>query len=216
MAAVGDLARTSVFLDWDGAVAAADTGGHLLERLGRPGWREVDEAWRRGEIGSRERLVRQWALLPADEATLRAVAAEVPLDPGLEALARDLRAAGAEVTVVSDGWGFHLRDPCSALGLATLTNELDWATGGLRFPHRDRCCPCDTCGTCKRAPVQDARRRGRTAVFVGRGVSDRKAALLADVLFARGELADWCDERDVPYRPFARLEDVRRALLARA
>ena len=213
MAGVLDLARTSVFLDWDGTVTVVDTGVHLLERLGPPAWRDLDDAYRRGEIGSRECLARQWALLPAEEARLRAVAAEVPLDPGFGALAAGLRAAGAEVTVVSDGWGFYLEEACAALGLAVLSNTVDWSTGDLRFPHRDRCCPCDTCGTCKQAPVRDARRRGRRTVFVGDGVSDRKAALLADVVFAKGDLAEWCDDLDVPYRPFGALDDVRRALL---
>ena len=59
-----DLARASVFLDFDGTVAPDDVGVHLLEELGRPGWRELEELWRRGEIGSRECIVGQWELLP--------------------------------------------------------------------------------------------------------------------------------------------------------
>jgi hypothetical protein len=35
----------------------------------------------------------------------------------------------------------------------------------LEFPHEDRCCACSSCGTCKQAPVKDARYRGRTTVL---------------------------------------------------
>jgi 2-hydroxy-3-keto-5-methylthiopentenyl-1-phosphate phosphatase len=49
-------------------------------------------------------------------------------------------------------------------------------------------------------------------VFVGDGASDRKAVLLADVVFAKGHLADWCEAADVAYRPFATLADVQRGL----
>ena len=73
-----------------------------------------------------------------------------------------------------------------------LTDAVDFATGELRFPHEDRCCPCSSCGVCKQAPIKDAEYRGRTTVLVGDGASDRKAALLADVVLAKGPLASWC------------------------
>jgi 2-hydroxy-3-keto-5-methylthiopentenyl-1-phosphate phosphatase len=50
-------------------------------------------------------------------------------------------------------------------------------------------------------------------VFVGDGVSDRKAALLADRLFATRDLAEWCESSGVDYEPFGCLADVRAALL---
>ncbi|MEX2100364.1 MAG: MtnX-like HAD-IB family phosphatase [Acidimicrobiia bacterium] len=207
-----DLSTTSVFLDFDGTITTQDVGVHLLERVGAPAWRDIDAQYERGEIGSRECLVDTWALIDGDEATLREVAAEVPLDPGFETLVHELRAAGAEVTVVSDGFGFYLEDVCERLDLAVLTNSIDFATGELVFPHEDRCCPCSTCGVCKQAPIKDARYRKQTTVLVGDGISDRKAALLADVVFAKGSLASWCAVADVTYVPFDTLDDVRRAL----
>jgi 2-hydroxy-3-keto-5-methylthiopentenyl-1-phosphate phosphatase len=49
-------------------------------------------------------------------------------------------------------------------------------------------------------------------VLVGDGASDRKAALLADVVFAKGALADWCDLNGIATRRFANLDDVRAVL----
>jgi 2-hydroxy-3-keto-5-methylthiopentenyl-1-phosphate phosphatase len=207
-----DLSQASVFLDFDGTITTADVSVHLLERVGAEGWHEAETAYVNGEIGSRECLVRQWAFLPRDEDTLRRVAAEVPLDPGLGSLVDALRSAGAEIAVVSDGFGFYVADALVPFGLEILTNAVDFVGGELQFPNIDRCCPCSTCGTCKQAPIKDARRRGRTTVFVGDGASDRKAVLLADIVFAKGHLADWCESADVPYRLFATLADVQHAL----
>ena len=218
-----DLSAVSVFLDYDGTITTADTGVHLLEQLTTDDWRAVDDEYASGAIGSREAISRQWAMLPADEARLRAAAREVPLDPGLGPLVDGLRAAGAEVVVVSDGFGFHVAEALAPFGVAVLTNAVDFGTGALEFPHADRCCPCSTCGTCKQAPIKDARRRGRRTVFVGDGVSDRKAALLADRVFAKvgagggpaagHSLAEWCEQADVAYEPFESLADVHAALL---
>jgi 2-hydroxy-3-keto-5-methylthiopentenyl-1-phosphate phosphatase len=208
-----ELANASVFLDFDGTITTRDVGVHLLERVGGPEWRRLDEQYARGEIGSRECIRGEWALITGDEATLRAIASEVPIDPGFEPLVAELRAAGAEVTVVSDGFGFYVETVCAPLDLPTLTNSVDFATGELVFSHEDRCCPCSTCGVCKQAPIKDARHRGRDTVLVGDGTSDRKAALLADVVFAKGSLAGWCAANGVSSVPFRTLDDVRYALL---
>ena len=208
-----DLASASVFLDFDGTMTLVDSGVHLLERLAHDrSWLAVDELYGAGAIGSRECLEREWELLPHDEGALRAAAREVTLDPEAARLISELRERGAEVTVVSDGFGFYAEEVCAALGVPVVTNAVDWFRGTLEFPNLDRCCPCSSCGTCKQAPIKDARRRGRTAVFVGDGISDRKAALLADVVFAKGPLAEWCEFSGVDYRFFDTLADVHFAL----
>jgi 2,3-diketo-5-methylthio-1-phosphopentane phosphatase len=209
------LARAHVFFDFDGTLTRTDVGMHLLDRLGDPEWRRLEAQYERGAIGSRECTVGQWALLPRDRVLLETTAAEVPLDPGFVPLLDALRASGARVTVVSDGFGFHVTDRLAPLGVEVLTNAVDWSTGELQFPNADRCCPCSTCGTCKQAPLRDARADGRVTVFVGDGTSDRKAALLADVLFAKGGLAAWCDAHDVDFTLFETLADVHAELFDR-
>ena len=207
-----DLERTSVFLDFDGTISTVDVGMYVLERAASPAWWDLHEQFERGEIGSRECIVDQWALVQGDEATLRTIAREVELDPGFAPLVDALRAAGAELAVVSDGFGFYVHDACAPLGVDVVTNAIDFTTGELQFPHEDRCCPCSSCGVCKQAPIKDAQYRGRTAVLIGDGASDRKAALLADVVFAKGSLASWCATFGVACIPFETLGDVRRIL----
>jgi 2-hydroxy-3-keto-5-methylthiopentenyl-1-phosphate phosphatase len=202
-----------VFIDFDGTISTRDLGVHLLERVGDPAWRVAEEEYSRGEIGSRGCLLDQWDCLPNARAELESIAREVPLDPDAERLIHDLRAQGAEVAIVSDGFGFYVEDRCRHLGVPIITNAVDWATGALTFPHEDRCCACSSCGTCKQAPIKDAARRGRHTVLVGDGTSDRKAALLVDTVFAKDPLAGWCARNAVSFTPFARLAEVRAALV---
>lgn len=209
-----DLARTSVFLDFDGTIAPDDVGVHLLERLGDPAWRDVEEQFLRGEIGSRETMVAEWGMLPTtDEQRLRRVAGEIGVDPAFETLVAGLRQRDAEVTVVSDGFGFYVQDAVESVGIDVITNAVDFDTGRLEFPNEDRCCPCTTCGTCKQAPIRDAQARGRITVLVGDGASDHKAALIADHVFAKDALARWCADADIPHIRVEDLGDVRFELL---
>lgn len=211
-----DLSRASVFLDFDGTISTVDVGMHLLERAASPAWWDLHEQYERGEIGSRECILGQWAMVEGDPATLRAVAAEVALDPGFVPLVDAVRDAGAELVVVSDGFGFYVREACAPLGIDVITNVVDFATGELQFPHAAPWCACASCGVCKQAPIRDAQQRGRTTVLIGDGASDRKAAVLADVVFAKGPLASWCSTSGVPCTPFNTLDDVRRALFTPA
>src|SRR5258708_24791411 len=58
--------------DFDGTISLLDVTDTLLNRFGKPGWQELEDAWERGEIGSRECMKGQVALLDMDEAELRA------------------------------------------------------------------------------------------------------------------------------------------------
>lgn len=208
-----DLAHAAVFFDFDGTITDVDTIHHLMGRLAPDdGWREASTMFRRGEISARQCLSSIFDDLPRDVDLIRRVAAEPSIDPAFEPLVARLTAAGAEVSVVSDGFGFYVHERLGHLGVPILTNAPDWDAWELTWPNLDACCACSTCGTCKQAPIREAKARGRTTVFVGDGPSDRKAVLLADVVFATGHLADWCEQFDVPFRFFRDLGDVSAAL----
>ncbi len=204
-----DLTSSSVFLDFDGTVSLADTVVHLLDRMVGDSWHEIEDLYDNGEIGSRECLQRQWALLPTDdEDRLRAVADEVALDAHFEILVDALLDEGAEVSIVSDGFGFIALDAGAAAGIPVVTAAVDWSTGSLTFPNEDPSCPCARCGTCKPAALRRAAARGRRTIFIGDGTSDRLVAPEADLLFATDDLARWCDDNRVPYQPFLSLGEV--------
>ena len=207
-----DLSRTSVFIDFDGTITTQDVGVHVLSRTAPDEWRAIDEQFRHGVIDSRECILDEWELVDGDESTLRAIAAQVPLDPGVGPLVDALRAAGAELTVVSDGFGFYVQDAVRSFELDVLTNAVDFTTRELLFPNEDRCCPCASCGTCKQAPIKDAHHRGQTTMLIGDGASDRKAALLADVVFAKDALASWCGAFGLDHILFETLDDIHRIL----
>jgi HAD superfamily phosphoserine phosphatase-like hydrolase len=204
-----DLSTAAVFFDFDGAVAPRHR--RVLVAAAAPGWEAIEEGYERGTVVSRERLLDEWDLVDGEVGDLVRAVETVPVDPGFPGFARRLRSAGAQVTVVSDGFGITVEEACEGLDVDVLTNAVD-ADGVLRFPHQSRCCPCTSCGVCKQAPIKDARRARRTTVLVSDAIGDRKAALLTDILFARGPLAAWCDRVGVAYLPFTRLSDVEDAL----
>jgi 2,3-diketo-5-methylthio-1-phosphopentane phosphatase len=211
----GDGVR-SVVVDFDGTICPQDVSEALLDRFGDPSWWEIDLAFQRGEIGSRECLVRQGALLRADRDEMLAFALDgFAIRPSFPAFARWASASGVRVVVASDGFGFYVRPMLrvgGVEGVDVLVNEssVSAAEGAsLSFPHAHPVCV--GCGVCKMRAVLDCRRDGRVA-FVGEGHSDRYGALYADVVFAQQHLVGICRQDGIPFVPWDDFDDVRSAL----
>ena len=203
-----DLSGASVFIDFDGTISLSDTGVHLLDRLAPSSWRTIEDLYDAGVIGSRECMVREWAILNADRAEIEAAAREVPIDDGFVPLIEFLRGAEAEIIIVSDGFGFRAAEVAASAGVPIITNRIEWETRQVVFPYTDPSCECSTCGACKRGPIRKAKRRGRTTILIGDGTSDTKAATEADLVFAKDGLASWCAANDLTFHRFECLSDV--------
>ena len=202
-------------VDFDGTASDEDVSYRLFERFGRPGWRELDAEFEREAIGSRECLLAQAALLDAEPQELLAfVAGHFGLDPTFPAFVTWARGLEIPVSIASDGLGLHVAPMLRAAGVdgvSVFGNELSFRNGAPAFSFPYQHPLCRTCGTCKMEVVTKRRADGPVA-FVGDGFSDRLGALYADVVFAKGHLAAYCDERTVPYVPWTTFDDVRREL----
>jgi 2,3-diketo-5-methylthio-1-phosphopentane phosphatase len=197
-----------IFIDFDGTISVEDIGIRLLNRFAAGRYEEIDRAYERGEIGSRECLDAEWALLQnVDNETLIDAASEVGLDSGFSQLVALSHQMGASLTVVSDGFGIYVRSRIGFPDVAVVTNDRSNGRQGL-YPHANENCTCGRCGTCKKAPIEAARSQGKKTIFIGDGTSDRHGARIADIVFAKERLITWCEREGVPYRPFQSLADV--------
>jgi 2-hydroxy-3-keto-5-methylthiopentenyl-1-phosphate phosphatase len=206
----------AVIVDFDGTACLHDVGVDLLERFGAAASREplaeIDRAFDAGEIGLRDVLVAEAASLGGSDRDLIAFALEhCPLDPSFAPFAEWAETEGVPLTVVSDGFGLHVRPLLAAAGLGHLpvvTN--DWDGGRLVFGAAHPICV--GCGTCKKQAVERAREDHGTVAFVGDGVSDRFGARYADVTFAKDGLAAHCRHESIPFLPYRSFDDVRLTL----
>ena len=207
----------AVIVDFDGTVCLHDVGVDLMERFGADPSRsgplaEIDRAFDAGEIGLRDVLVAEAALLLGSDRDLIAFALDhCPLDPTFAPFAAWVAAEGVPLTIVSDGFGLHVRPLLAASGLAHLpVISNDWQRGGVDFPAAHPICV--GCGTCKKRAVERARDVYGAVAFVGDGVSDRFGARYADVTFAKDGLATHCRREAIPYLPYENFGDVRAVL----
>lgn len=210
-------APVSVLVDYDGTISRRDVGDELMATFfaDHATLAEKDRAYDEGRLGSRELMLWDVSVLPADPDALRDAAATVPHDETFATFVAACRSRGAAIEVVSDGFGFHVEPNLARLGLGDLpiaTNEttFDAEFSEMRFPYGHP--RCFVCGTCKRERVRIHQAARRAVVFVGDGTSDRFAAAHADLVFAKHHLAELCDAEAWPYERWDTFADVTASL----
>lgn len=198
-----------VFVDFDGTIAPVDTTDRLLERFADPYWRVVEEEWRAGRIGSRECMVRQIDLVRATEAQIDAFIDEIEIDPGFPDFVRLCAEGGHDLTIVSDGLDRTVGTVLERAGLGALpyrANRFEFAGGDrwrLRFPFGKSDCRV-LAGHCKCGSLETLSRVPR--IVVGDGRSDFCMASQADLVLAKGALAEHCRNSGLPHLPFTSFE----------
>jgi 2-hydroxy-3-keto-5-methylthiopentenyl-1-phosphate phosphatase len=171
----------------------------------------LDALYDDGKLGSRELMLWDMDVLPRDAQMLRREAAQMPQDEFFPAFVAGVRARGAQIEIVSDGFGFYVESNLASIGvtevfIATNANQIGRGREGMTFPFGHP--SCFVCGTCKRERVRLHQAEGRAVVFIGDGTSDRYAAAHADIVFAKGSLARICADEGWPFVAWQSFADV--------
>ena len=219
-AALPPAARCHAWVDFDGTITRVDVLDELIRRHAiDDSWRAVAADWQAGRIGSRECLARQLTAVRATDDQLAALLAEVPLDPGVNRLFGLLDRVAVPATVVSDGVDRFIVPLLGRAGLSHLpvrSNAVDRRGSAMTLicPHGSAGCR-SAAAHCKCRSIADLTTAGRDRhVYVGDGRSDLCPARRADVVFAKGVLANALAAEGIAFVPFETLHDVADALAA--
>lgn len=213
----GPRVKLAVFCDFDGTITQVDVTDLILTKLADPSWREIEQEWLQGLIGSRECLERQMALVEASEAQLNALIDSVPLDPHFSSFYGFLEKRRIPFYVVSDGFDYVVRRLLKRGGInGQLRNGVRLFASSLNikagrpvtsFPHSTPDCQ-HGCATCKAAIVRRMTGGRRSSVFIGDGLSDRFAAEESNLVFAKRDLLAHCRDRGIACHAFETFAEV--------
>jgi 2-hydroxy-3-keto-5-methylthiopentenyl-1-phosphate phosphatase len=208
--ASGPLRRFLAFLDYDGTATTRECNEVVLQQLVGDAWRPLEDEVRAGRMSHAVCFDRQIGLVEAPRAKLLGAMADAAEPaPGLADFLAAVRDGGGRTVVVSAGfreviatfWRRHDLPP-----VELVASELDGVgqAGGppYRVAYSPRLGDCPRCGpaSCKAAVLRALRRPGDVVWVFGDGASDLCPAREADLVFARGHLADLCAAEGLPWR----------------
>lgn len=200
---------SSVFIDFDGTIADKDVTDTLLTRFAAQQWQQLEDDWLAGKIGARECMERQIALLEVGPGALNACLDEMQIDKAFPDFIQLLAKNSIDVAIVSDGLDYGIRHILQRYGLSnikTFANHLVYKGEDhwqLKFPYKNSCCPSGHC-KCQR---YEALAPGLT-LYIGDGTSDFCPAEKADLVLAKGKLADYCAIKEINHVRVDNFNDI--------
>jgi 2-hydroxy-3-keto-5-methylthiopentenyl-1-phosphate phosphatase len=210
------LSSRTLVVDFDGTITEQDLLDAIAQTFGDEDvYREVDEGLDDDSLTLNEVIRREFEPVRAPLGEVREwVLENVRVRPGFRELVELARERDWRFVIVSSGFRELIEPVLEREGLddlELLSNTVDPDPNGwkVRFRVSEA---CDVCGQpCKRSTAA-ALADGTELVYVGDGYSDRCAAELADVVFARRGLARYLEERGVPFERFEDFHSVARSL----
>jgi 2,3-diketo-5-methylthio-1-phosphopentane phosphatase len=211
----------TLFLDFDGTITQRDVIDAILETYADARWMEIEKQWRACQIGSRACLQAQMALVRATQNELDALIDAIEIDEGFLALLDTCARHSVAAYIVSDGFDYCIHRILERpqldfarhnflRGVRVCASHLK-ANAGTRwdvgFPYFPRSC-AHNCATCKPSVMRLLNPGGAPSIFVGDGLSDKYAAQVADCVFAKKNLAAYCESAAIAYRAYENLAEV--------
>jgi len=202
-----------IFSDFDGTIAQNDVGDAFFRTFGDwPSCEAAIKRWERNEISSREVLEIAAAGTSITPERFEAFCAAQPLAPGFLEFAEMCRARRWPLIVLSDGLEAYIQHIFLRhnLKLPVYSNRLEFiAPDRIRvaFPYWEE--SCGRCANCKRQHVERLAQLGQRRVYIGDGFSDRCGAQVAEFVFAKGDLSNWCAQQRKSFLPFEDFRNVK-------
>lgn len=201
-----------IFTDFDGTLTQNDVGDALIKNFGDwPECKKAVQRWIRGEISSREYYEVAALTLRVNQPQLNAFCDAQPLARGFMEFETYCRNRHWPLMVLSDGLDYYIHRVLTqhGLDLPVVANHLEFLSSGqieISFPYFEY--TCGQCANCKGFHVRRFAGTPEKIVYIGDGYSDRCGAQVADIIFAKHDLAKWCEEKQVHYFHYENFEDI--------
>jgi 2,3-diketo-5-methylthio-1-phosphopentane phosphatase len=199
-----------VLCDFDGTICTANTMDFLYRKFAGCGM-AFAEKWERGEISTAEEIRSTFATVDASREEMEQALSTLEIDEGFHHFLAYCHQRGYHVAVVSDGLEWYIEYILGQHGISDLpiyANRIHFENAGFRFEfpwfHEDT----PLRGVSKPRILLSYQDQGKKVVYIGDGKSDTDAIHEADLVYARGWLAEHCTELGIEAVVFDRFDEL--------
>lgn len=207
-----------ILCDFDGTITEEDGLYKFIEAYASKGWEDIEQAWTRGEISSKECLLEEFKLVKnLSPELINNFTKNIKIDSYFSDFYRYIKDKNIDFIIVSDGIDYFINNILKNNGINELSiisnhgefvNDSDFV---ITFPNTNTVCFKNS-GTCKCQVLKNAKTHYKKIIYIGDGVSDYCVADKADFLFAKSRLIDYCKQNNIDHYTFSNFADIKSKL----
>jgi len=207
------LSDCLVFFDFDNTITMSDVVDDIIAKFSiNQEWVALENSWKRGEIGSRICLAKQFESVRVTKSELVRYLSLVRIDPHFESFLAMLKREGIKPVILSDNFTFVIETILHNNGIdgvKVYANELKFSGDRLiaSFPYSDK--NCGKCAHCKKKSLLGKNVRDNVIIYIGDGMSDVCPCRHADIVFAKDDLLDYFRKDKRLCLAFNNIEDIK-------
>ena len=203
------MIRYAFFTDFDGTITKCDTCEAMVKTFAQDGWEEINRLWEQKLLSTQECAEQTFRLFNAVPDDITQLMATIEIDEYFKDFINLVKKRGEKLTILSDGYDLCIKTVLmqNDICLPFYANKLIY-NGRFMIECINSNETCSLCGTCKKNLMEMLREKCETVVYIGDGYSDQCPAEHADIVFAKGSLTNYCNEKSIKYFPFNNFKDI--------
>jgi len=210
------MRKVIVISDFDGTITKKDSLVKILDRFASPLWHNIARLVRSGRLGTKIGLRREFDLCRVTRKEfVNFLEKHISIDAAFKNFLEFCKKNKFKFLVVSGGFTLNIRTIFKKYGIKNISYYANIVTFNknrvnLKFPYKDK--SCKTCSLCKAPYIRGFKRQGYFTVYIGDSVTDRCPGRIADLVFAKHNLAEYCKAKGIAYVPYDTFGQIKTAL----
>lgn len=212
---------TRIFCDFDGTITRKDSGDDFFRVFGQ--FEPLHSALMQGEYTVAEYYKQICSTLHiSSPEAIQSFSENCEVDAYFSQFLEFIQSKNWACTIVSDGFDTYIKPIIARIGFDDLNiscNVLkhDQYSGNWFpiFPNADERCNC-FCASCKMKVVLGSSHPEDMIIYIGDGLSDTCPVHVADMVFAKGSLASYCNKHGIVHHNWNSFFDILSVLKKRS
>ena len=198
--------------DFDGTLTEKDFYKILSDKYYKEEILPLLKAWRNGDMKDREYLSFIFNNIKRSEAEILEDILNIPFDPFAKDFIEQVKANGGDFIVISAGTSYYIDkilDKHNIKGVDVYSNKGIFKDNGIYFDlDKNSEFYSDRYGIDKLAVIERLKKNYKKVFYAGDSGPDLKAALVSDMVFAKGTLVDLLKKENKKFIEFKNFSEV--------
>ncbi len=207
------MQNSCILCDFDGTITEKDGLYSFFSQYASKNWIEVERLWEEGKINSKECLKREFEFIAdLNEELIVNYLYTIKIDKYFKDFYFFVNNKNIDFYIVSDGIDYFIEKILKINkinNIKIISNHFEFINGDFKitFPNDSKTC-INNSGTCKCTVLYEMKKKYKSIIYIGDGISDYCVCKKADKLYAKNVLSDYCSKNNIKHTKFKNFKDI--------